>query len=211
MKRKLLVLLCSLATIGVVSGCSSKSEDNWKKYCIAKDALDYSADYSEYEYNIIDLDNNGIPEVLSRVKVGDSYSIELRSFYDFVNEPTFVVSKPSPATIISSSDTDGSGIYIYNNNIVEVGYSPNGLLLEIFIRKDYPSTDNSLKIQRDRKPVTGDILDTFTCYGVYNDTVSGESGAIARASEFLGTDVMSLEEPEYPYTYEEHIEALRNY
>lgn len=239
MRRKILtLLLCVSMTATMLAGCGSLSDSedslsfssssdsegdlsDWKKYCLTDSILSssiFEKSADDVKYNIMDIDNNGIPEIAVKYSSSNSitgYYMKLFSFYDFVNTYDFNIKEPELTNVVDY----GHEIYIYNGIVVRIrnfdlGATTRGDLWEITILKDYPSIANNMQLDifRETEPTDSTRhLDTYGSAYADVDTNLSLSEAINKANEFLGTDIMSLPEPEFPYTYDELIEALNNY
>lgn len=225
MKRKLLSGLLMCAMVGMMlTGCGSKeksaSTDDWKEYCLTEEILDDILFSRTGRFNIVDIDNNGIPEIMiRRDDSGDAsrsatgYYTILFSFYDFVNESDIDIDEPELFKIAHASD-----VYVIDDTTIvavnKCNYATNsweGTLDRIYIEKNFPASKSydEFHIYRETEPVTGNLLATFN--GDIDGASVSESEAYNKASEFLGMDVTSLPEPEFPYNYDELVEALKNY
>lgn len=192
--------------------------DEWKEFCLTEDILDDVLFSNNARFNIVDIDSDGIPEILSRredsneaSRSATGYYTILFSFYDVVNEDKIDISEPELFKIAHGSD-----IYIVDNKIVMInkcnygGTSLEGTLDRIRIVNDFPYCRDDFSVERDTEPVTGNLLNTFSGKSIDGASVS-EDKAYEKASEFLKADVLSLPETEFPYSYDELIEALKNY
>ena len=235
MKRKsILTLIATLVLSGVVlTGCSSDSSNtvnskfkNWKKYCLTDeflgDILGEDFDYWQEEfdeaskrddfdidfwkqYNIIDVNDDGIPEILTKTSI--------ISFYDFVDNDVDEVDVKKPSYSITLRDNNRLIYYYDDINVAVFDYDAP----RTFIVKNWLSDNSEYLLIRPDSTGDGAAYEETGFYKAYYSSTCDEkhnlnaNEATYLANEFAGVDVTSLQPADYPYTLGELVEALRNY
>ena len=238
MKRKsILTLIATLVLSGVIlTGCGSDSKEiidksdkgvaipedtstkdnkqvslkDWKKYCLTDEFLEEVFDeYEEQLYDIVDTNNDGIPEVLTEDNI--------ISFYNLCQDDEDIdVKEPE---VFNLNYVASSIFFLEDNNTIILPMSDISLDSPCaFIVRNWMCDDSS-SMKIDYQTVMKNSVYERTGYfdinydDCDNEDLEGVSAqeAINLANEFAGVDVTSLQPTEYPYTLDELIEALRNY
>lgn len=237
MRRRILsLLLCISVSVTALVGCGSDSKEiidksdkgvaipedtstkdnkqvslkDWKKYCLTDEFLEEVFDeYEEQLYDIVDTNNDGIPEVLTEDNI--------ISFYNLCQDNEDIdVKEPE---VFNLNYVASSIFFLEDSNTIILPMSDISLNSPCaFIVRNWMCDDSS-SMKIDYQTVMKNSVYERTGYfdidydDCDNEDLEGVSAqeAINLANEFVGVDVTFLQPADYPYTLGELVEALRNY
>lgn len=202
---------------------------NWKKYCLTDEFLNEEFEYDEWledfedaseeddfnidewkEYNIVDVNDDGVPEILTKTSI--------ISFYDLINgdadvkEPERFEQNPPSSCVYYFEE---SNMAIFPNTSISLENPCVYICRNWLDNKQRESLEIEFEtaMQNGTYNRTGNFNVFYNSYHNDKSDVYGISAseAIALANEFAGVDITSLQPADYPYTLGELVEALRNY